>query len=439
MLNETISSRLNKKRVKMLKTLKNKTIKLSLITALAIPSITYAVSSAGFIDSSSESTTAGFENPSFESQIARINIGINFVRLNTDIIERMPISADAKWVDKVSHIMTTDMYKETIHSDAIKNDPYYSTVLLTNVILRRPALSVSPLTARMFYEANTIYKNPTNGYKGYHIPNMSEFPSVKNMKSYVTFKEDPKVAIIDVEATKHKRYSDVVKATISLLPDGLQEDIKSAKDDYAQQKKVYETALQATEDTKAWLDDDKNAHNPNYSTKKEQLKTLKADQDAKEDVMDKKEEAYYMLLDSGADAIASNFDESKVPLAKKLEKLLDTVDNNAMGAESMFVSATVGIVRGYGTIKDELRAIMMAQALTTLVGNQKEFLIERYQRMGIGALMAIPNIAIGTYYAASQSGEIGHYQGIVDSVLEAGKVAQEARDAQEAEKKANKQ
>jgi hypothetical protein len=419
----------------MIKSIKNTSVKLSLVAMLAIPSMGYAASGAGFIDGSSESSSAYLENPSFEAQIARINVGINLVRLNTDIIERMPISADAQWVDKVSHVMTTDMYKETIHSDVIKNDPYYSTVLLTNVILRRPALSVSPLTARMFYEANTIYKNPTNGYKGYHIPNMSEFPSVKNLKSYVTFKEDPKVAIIDVEASKSKRYSDVVKATIALLPDGLQEDVNSAKKDYVEQKKVYEKALQATKDREAWLDDDKNAHDPQYATKKEELKTLQADQDAKEAVMDKKEEAYYMLLDSGAEAIASNFDESKVPLAKKLEKLLDTVDNNAIGAGSMFVSASVGMLKGYGELQKELKAIVAAQALTTLVGNQKEFLIERYKRMGIGALMAIPNIAIGTYYATSQSSEVGHYQGIVDSVLEAGKVAQEAK---EAEKKANK-
>ena len=91
----------------------------------------------------------------------------------------------------------------------------------------------------------------------------------------------------------------------------------------------------------------------------------------------------------------------------------------------MFSSASGGLFRGYGMIQKELEAINRAQALSSLVGNQREFIGERYSRMAIGTLLAIPNIAIGTYYAASQSSSIGEYQDIVEAVL-AGAEAQES-------------
>jgi hypothetical protein len=95
----------------------------------------------------------------------------------------------------------------------------------------------------------------------------------------------------------------------------------------------------------------------------------------------------------------------------------------------MFVSATAGLVRGYGMVGDEIKALRTAQALSSLVGNQKEFISERLSRMLMGSLLALPNIGIGTYYATSQSHEIGKYQDIVAALLDAAKVAEEAQKA----------
>jgi len=405
----------------MRKNFKKIGIQLSLVTAiLTTPSLTLASSGSGFMEGSSESISAMMETPTFEGQIARINIGINLIRINTDLLERMPISADAVWVDKVVATITPEIYKETLNTKALKNDAYYSTVNITNILLKRQAIKVSPLSARLYYEASVIYKNDTNGYEGFHVPDMNVFPDISDMKSYVTFKDDDKVEIIDIEA-KTGFYRNVVEAVISLLPDDLQESVIDARKEMKDAQNDLNDVKSEIAELEAWLDDDKNAESTEKSAKEEELKVAEAQEDEKRTIFEGKEKIYFTLLETGADAIEANYDASKIPLAKKLQKLLDTVDNNAIGAISMFSSATAGLTRGYATVTDEMQAISSAQDLTTLLGNQKEFLGERYKRMAIGSLMALPNISIGTYMAISQSKEIGKYQDIVNKVLEGDK------------------
>lgn len=419
----------------MLNFLKKTGIKLSLVTAIiATPSIAMAASGAGFMDASSESSSAALEAPTFEGQIARINIGINLIRLNTDIMERMPISADAEWVDKIVDILPLS---EMLKLKEIREDAYYSTVGLTNLLLGRKynvpgkqALNVpiSFLTARLYYEASVIYKNELNSDGDFHIPDMNVFPDISDMKTYTTFKNDPKVEIIDIEASSGF-YKNVVEAIISLLPEDLKEEVIESRKEMKEAKEDFDNATSTKGQIEAWLDDDKNSNAPEVSDKKTELEVAKVKEEELKAVFEEKEKAYITLLESGATALESNYDSSKVPLAKKLEKLLDAVDNNALGAVSMFSAATAGLVRGMGTLQDELKAIATAQQLTTLVGNQKLFLIERYERMLVGAVMAVPNISIGTYTAISQSSEIGKYQDIVNTILEGAKAEEEAAKA----------
>lgn len=413
----------------MLEFLKSIGIKLSLVaTIIATPSIVSAASSSGFVEGSSESTSAAMENPTFEGQIARINIGINLIRLNTDILERMPVSADAQWVDKIVTDMTPKMYRAILKTKAVKEDSYYSTVGITNFILRRQAVAVSPLSARLFYEASVIYKNEANGYPDFKIPDMNVFPDITDMKTYVTFKDDSKVEIIDIEASSGF-YRNVIEAIISLLPEDLKEEVLDSRKEMQTAKEDFDNATSKVAKINEWLDDDKNANSPDIEEKQAQLKVAEVEKDELETIFEQKQDAYLLLLENGAEAIKSDYDSSKVPLATKLQKLLDAVDNNAIGAISMFTSASAGLVRGTGTISDEMRAISSAQMLTNLIGNQKQFLAQRYERMVVGTLMAIPNITVGTYKAISQSSEIGKYQDIVNAILEGAKAQKEAQEA----------
>lgn len=399
----------------MLKNLKNTSKVLLLAGTLALSPIAL---SANFIEGSSESTSAMIEDPTFEGQLVRINVGINLVRINTDIIQNMPVSADSEWVDKVIEPVN---YTTVNNMDAVKNDAYYSTVGITNYLMGKSiAVRLSPLAARLYWQAATIYKNPTNGYPEYSIPDMNMFPDVTDTKTYTSFKaaeEGEKIALIDVEAASGNLYKNVEEAVISLLPEDMIENVIMAKNEYREAIRVVGEQKSNIAEIEAWLDDDANEDSKDRAVKEEELAALEAELTEKEAAETAQEEKYFALLATGAEAVEANYDPAKIPLAKKLDALLDAVDGNAFGAISMFTSATAGLTRGMGVIDKELKAISDAQFLSSLVGNQKEFIGERYERMAVGTLLAIPNIGIGMYYAGSQSSSVGKYQDIVAAVL----------------------
>ena len=432
----------------MLNTFKKASIKLSLVAAMAIaPMSLQAASASCFIDGSSESISALIESPNVEQQINRVDVGIAMVRTNTIVLHDMPISGDSTWVDELTKPMTTVMYNKIRNSPAVRNDPYFSTVAITNAILRRPALGLSPLNARLYMILETIYKNDTNVPKKekgkYSIPDIYAIPSFSDMDSFTHFpakNNGKKVELIEVNAAKFELYKNAEVATISLAPKKYQEKLNNAKDNYNNDRDAVAEAKGVIKSDEAWLDDDKNSNSPQRSKYEEKVKIKKAELDKLENKFDQADEIYTKLMKEAALAIESNiqgdFMTTKVPLAKKLGKLLDVVDNNAIGAVSMFTAASTHLLKnGIGTLKDELTALQEAQGLSTLVGNQKEFLTLRLERMGKGALMLLPNIAVGSYYALKQSSEAGRYQIIVDKVLEIAKVQDEVKKTKEVEAK----
>jgi tRNA pseudouridine-54 N-methylase len=418
----------------MINTIKKTTIKLSVVAALALtPSAVLAATGAAVAEGSSESISAMMESPNVEQQINRINTGINLIRVNTDILERMPVSEDTQWVEKIITPLSQEEYKKVFSLKEIKEDPYYSTVGITNLLLGRVAMPMSPATAKLYTQLSVIYQNAQNGHKKMHLPGLYSFPDISSPKSYVTFPEDKKVDVIKVEAKGANLHNNVEDATISLVSEGLQEEINAAKVEYKQTKEEVANKKSVEGELEAWLKDDKNIKSPQRAEKQEALNVAKAEVEAAEATFDEKSDIYFAALEKGADDIEVNFDPSKVELAKKLSKLLDIVDNNAIRAGSLFAAATAHLAKnGIDTLSHELVAIQKAQALTTLVGNQKQFLIQRYKRMATGALMAIPNIGIGAYYATKQALLSNEYKNVVNKVLEAAEVAAEA----EAEAKA---
>jgi hypothetical protein len=254
----------------MLKKIKSSSIKLSIVAALAVsPFSLYAASAGGMIEGSSESSSAMLEDPSFEKQIVRINVGINLVRINTDILESMPVSQDSEWVDKV--VSAVD-YATVNNLDAVKYDAYYSTVNVTNALLGKAvSIRMSPLEARLFWQASVLYKNKTNGNKGFNIPNMNVFPDISDTKTYTSFKSDSKVSFIDVEAASGNLYNNVEDAVISLLPEDLQEAVSSAKSEYITARDELGSATSDVKTIDAWLDDDANAQSGERADKEAEL------------------------------------------------------------------------------------------------------------------------------------------------------------------------
>lgn len=416
----------------MLNQIKKTTVKLSLVASLAIvPSAVQAASGSAVMEGSSESTSSMLESPNVEQQVNRINVGINFVRLNTDILERMPISEDSEWVDNLTTPMTNEMYRKVLNLNTVKNDPYYSTVMISNAFLGRVAVPMTMLNARLYHQMAAIYKNETNGFKDNKFPDLNALPDITEMKTYVTFKDDSNVDIIDVQAINGNLYKNVEEATLSLLPESVQEEVNAAKDEYKEAKFLVGEAESKVGTLEAWLDDDKNSNHPDRKEKQSALATAKAEVKEAEAVFDAKEEIYFKLIESGVEAMENNFDETKVKLAKKIDKLLNTIDNNAISAGSMFTAATAHIIKnGVGTLDDELKAIALAQAVKNLVGDQKQYLVLRAARLGKGILLAIPNIAIGSFYAIKQVSLASEYQSIVNKVLEGAEAMEEAAKAE---------
>ena len=436
----------------MLKRLKKVSLGMSMVAALVVAPSSLQ---AGVGEGLSESTSAMLEAPNFEHQLVRINTAINFTRLSHDIMHDMPISEDAEWVDKTVANMNQEMYRQVQALDEVKNDAYFSTVMITNIILRRPMVTMSPAIMRLYYVASVMYKNKANSYildadgqkvldkngkpkqngnENFHLPDFNEFPDVSNLKTYAQFKADPKVALIEVEAKNGNLYKNVEAAILGLLPDDLEEKAELALAERNEVLVDFQASRSNVAVQEAWLDDDKHLNDPDLENKKKGLETAKAKNEALEKKYNEKKNAYLAILDQGALQIEADFDESKVPLARKTEELLELVDDGAINAASLLAAASAGIVikGGYNEIGNEMKAIAAAQLLTSLVGNQKQFLIERYKRMVVGAVMAIPNIAVATYYIAAGRGTISTYKDVVGAVVD-GAEAKEAAEKEAAE------
>lgn len=401
--------------------LKKITINISIIVLLISPTFLFS----GKVEGLSESSSALAEAPNFEHQLVRINTAINYTRLSNDIMKNMPISEDAKWVDKTVATMDSSMVSHTLALDEVRNDAYFSTALLTNVILRRPVPHISPTIIRLYYIASVIYKNKSNGHPKFHIPDFNEFPDIKDIKTYAKFKENPKVQLIDVEAKNANLYENVEAAILSLLPDNLQERAELALDEKNIALNDYQDSMANVAVLESWLNDNKHLYNPDRKDKQRALLLSKEKNNILEENFNNKKDIYLAILDKAALEIESNFDTDKIPLAKKIDKLLELVDDAAINSISLFTAAGIGIYKGYSEVDKEIKAILKAQALSSLVGNQKIYLIERYKRMLVGTVTAIPNVSIGTYYVLADRSTISTYKNVVGAVLEGA----EARDA----------
>lgn len=376
------------------------------------------------------------EGPNVEQQINRINVGIAFIRLNTVILNEMPISGDSKWADDLTTVMTTEMYTKIRSSDAVRNDPYFSTAMLTNLILQRAALSLTSLNARLYLQLNTIYKNSSNEtttdeHKRYSIPDIYELPAFTNMSTFTNFgsiNNGKEVSKIEVDAIQYEKYANLEEAAISLTPRKYQQQLLQSRQDY---KKAKKDVLKTEGDIvilQEWFKDDANFYHPQRESKHDSLKVAKETLKILKMSLDEADEIYTLLIKDAVSQIEAfqgdDYLVQALPLAKKLDKLLATVDNNALATLSLFASATTHLTKnGLGTLDQEIRALMIAKGARQLVRNQKAFLIQRLSRMTKGALMALPNISIGSYYALKQIREVSRYQTIVDKVLDIGDVS----------------
>ena len=433
------------------------------IAAASVLAMTSVTGCAGVIDSTSESASAALEDPSVEAQLNRINTGINIVRTNYDILYNMPVSVDAAWVDEIINPISGE--KRAMIARSLAYDPYYATVEFTNRISGKKTLAkISPLDMQLFNRLDALYVERPNIY---FLPtSIDEYKQFKDAK------------LKKVEAKGGSLYKNVEEAVIALAPEDFQDSLNSAKGEFNEQTNKVLAIKGEIGDLEAFIDDDANKNSSELADKKAQLPVKEKELEEAEKVQDEKEKIYFELLAKAAVAMESNYDESKVPLAQKLDKLLEAVDTGAFQTGSLFAIAMVQIPRFMGQLDQELAVFdrvknaawfnsmtsngranakyriqkpsyecvdvdsgsVVDDKLCAPGGMLKAFIEMREERLAKGAIMALPNIAIGSYYAITQSSLAGKYQDLVDAVVDAYEADQEQKEAAaEAEAKAKAQ
>lgn len=356
---------------------------------------------------------AVLEDPNVEKQLNRISLGINIIKTNHDILYNMPVSSDAKWVDKIVAEITDETKKRI--EEQLKKDPYYATVAFTDRIKKQRQNAsginnlfgeISPLTYQFYNRMNALYKN-SNKLDVYQAPTcINEYKQFKDSK------------LIKVEAKKGIRYPNVEEAVIALTPDP--DTLKDARSEWNEKMVVVAELKQTTSELEAFIDDDNNIGSSELEEKKEELAVKEVELENAEKSADEQESIYSALLKEAVVMLESEYEPEKVPLAKKLDKLLEAVDTGATQAGVLFATAIAKMTSSIEQMESELKVFEDVKLASWFHGNDTiiQQMNYRQDRIVKNAIYAIPNITIGSYYAVKQSLVAGKYQKIVKVILD---------------------
>jgi hypothetical protein len=387
--------------MKLLK--KNLTVSLSILTLLLFTGC------AGAMSSLKEGALAAMEKPSVEKQLDRASLGINMIKTNQDILYNMPISEDAKWVDEILESPSAQREKEI--QTQVKNDPYTASYYLSGI-------SQSPIMIDFFRRLNALYEIDKMLYS-----DLYEAP--KSMNEYVEYKH---FKLKKVEALNGKLFNNVEEAVIALTPDDTQEGLKSAKDEYKNAIEQVLVLKDAIGNIESYLSDDKNEKANDLEDKKAELSIKEKELEDADEIADEKEKIYFESLKLAAEAIQSNFDESKLPLAKKISKLLDVVNAGTLQAGTLFTIALLKTPGALSQISDELASLNVLKAGAAMQGGDKvvKSVDLRTQRITSNGIYLLPNLGVGAYYTMKQTSLAKKYQDVVGAYLDAAQAIEKA-------------
>ncbi len=370
----------------------------TILLALLPPAIALG-SSAG----SSESLFALVEAPNVETQLNRLNVGVNLLRVSNVMLYDVPVSQDAAWIDTAADEISAARSEQIMQSAPVRDNPYYATIALSNAFLGQFTLSsLTPVGFSMYNKLFSVYKNPLNSQsKDYRTPELYAMPNIFDAKSFSSFPSGGGAEIIQVEALSGTLYKNAYEAAFSLCPESFQEDLRQSLAAYKDLSNAYEDLSAQIEAMKA----DKEPTSE-IRAKQAELDSLKKDLSAKQQIYEK-------TIKNAASALALDLDPTRAPLAHKLDKLFDALQKSALEAMAVMSAASIHLAKnGFASLEDELRAITLAGAVASATRMQKNNLERRAKQLAINAIYALPNLTIGLYRAGVLYFEAGRLKNL---------------------------
>jgi hypothetical protein len=429
-----------------------KNIKKIVLNSAAITIAALVVSGCSAIQ---EGLASQVEVPTLEKQANRVAVGMAIVKENNILENKLAFSSDAKWPILVTQ--DRDDNETKILNMALMNDPYYSTVHYTKAIQRQMLGSgqlmnslgsygnvigsladqtVSPLEYLAFHKLNILFANPALK-KPEQYATQEEFIKAKTKYWPDIFKyntdiskilEFEKGKIIEIEAATGDVYPNIHKAVLALAPVNLSKDLESGQLDYLDSIEKVAKLEGKLGEIKNQLDSGKDSSGEimlseeQKATLNEELAVLEEQLKEANSISDEKEAVYFELLSQMSVALESEInidDENYVKLARNINLIATELQDSATQAYTLFGIATTQLLgnNALANFPKELESLAVAKASIPL--NLQDKYNERMQRLVINALVILPNMGMGIYYAHKQSIIGEKYENITNMILEA--------------------
>jgi hypothetical protein len=397
-----------------------------------------------------ETLASQVEVPTLEKQVNRVAIGMDIVRINNVMANKIKISGDTTWPKEIATDLNSTQQK--LLTEILKKDPYYATIHYSEPIQRKvlggSALAnqlngaigfdvgaiagavadpISPLAYRAAQKAQVLYGDDSRKW-----PDLFSFEG--GLKNFLEFKSGQ---LKMVEAGKSDSYDTLSAALIALTPTNFQKDLALAKADL---NKAQDAAAQL-EGEKSSLEGELKKNPANAANLNAQIDALKPKIKQADTTADEKEKIYFTMLDSAVTAMKADIklSDAQVSLARNVNTASKEIETGATEAYGAFGVAITNIAAQpiLQHLPQELNSLTMVQNKYPQFADQIKTRIERLTK---NAIYFLPNMGMGTYYAHKQSSLASKYEDITAIIVDAADAKEKAekKAAEEAAKEAKK-
>jgi hypothetical protein len=363
-------------------------IALGVSTALFVSGC--AVSSQSVGGCAKEGAMALFEQPSVEKQINRVATASAIIKSNHLIINEMPISVDATWMEAVTSDITDE--QERVILKKLEKDPYFGTVLLTDLQNRNLTTIISrlsPLEKTLYHRIETFF---------------NEYPDIYTLTASIEkLLKFQGGTLKPVSAVTGDRYANLEEAVISMVPVNSRKDLQQSVKEY----KMSLGVVAKKKETLGLLEKDaasKTANKDKIDVVTQEIKDLEKVADEKEKIMDAQWKQAIASIDT-------SIDDKKIELAKKIYKVLTALNDGAIQAACLYTTAGLKTYGALGQMDKEVQRLAIATAIAP------DLMTKRLARLKDNALMTIPNMFVGVYAIGKQQLFISKYIDVIEKIV----------------------